>query len=150
MYDKMIERKTRSKRTKRQFPYTTHDRSSFGDRVGVADAGEDLGTRGEQRARVAARAECRIDVAFTGKDGERCDDFCTEDRIVAGIAGEKLGHLRPFPFVASHEAAKRRTTGSASAPSARAGSPQISNHIHDPTKTVPPARSDTGRDRENR
>jgi len=49
-------------------------------------------------------------MALTGGDGECCEDFFTEDRIVARIPGElgkDVGHLRPFPLVASHDAASR-------------------------------------------
>src|SRR3546814_13528210 len=92
-------------------------------------------------------------MACTGKDGERGDDFCTEDRIVPGIAGGirgKLGHLRPFPLAASHEAARRWSTGSASAHSASAGSHQISRRRPDPTKAVATASPTRSRRSEER
>src|SRR3546814_12756908 len=94
-------------------------------RVGVAVTGDDLRARREHRTGVAASTEGRVDMALVQGDGERGEDLVAEDRIVAGIAG-KLAHLRPFPLVSAQLAARRRSTGSASAQSARAGSHQTS------------------------
>src|SRR3546814_2576639 len=100
-------------------------RLPFGDRVGIAVAGDHLGARREHGARIATGAEGRIDMALARRNGERGDDLFAKHGIVAGVAG-KLAHLRPFPFVSAQWAARPRSTGSASTPSASVGSHQIS------------------------
>src|SRR3546814_13812546 len=115
-------------------------RLPFGDRVGIAVAGDHLGARREHGARIATGAEGRIDMALARRNGERGDDLFAKHGLVAGVAG-KLAHLRPFPFVSAQWAARRRTTGLASTPSARVGRTQMSKRRTQASKATAPTSS---------